>query len=139
MRFSQFYLPTQKNAPKETVAVSHKLMLQAGLIKQLASGLYTWLPLGLRVVKRVEAIVREEMEAIGGLEILMPMVQPLELWQESGRGSQYGKELLQFTDRHDNNFCLGPNNEEIIVDLVRNQLNSYKKLPVILYQIQNKF
>lgn len=139
MKLSKFYLPTQKNAPKEAVAASHRLMLQAGLIKQLASGLYSWLPLGMMVLRKVENVVRQEMNDIGALEIAMPMVQPLELWQESGRNAQYGKELLQFKDRHDNGFCLGPTHEEIIVDLVRNQLNSYKKLPLTLYQIQNKF
>lgn len=139
MKLSKFYLPTQKNAPKEAVAASHRLMLQAGLIKQLASGLYSWLPLGMMVLRKVENVVRQEMNDIGALEIAMPMVQPLELWRESGRNAQYGKELLQFKDRHDNSFCLGPTHEEIIVDLVRNQLNSYKKLPLTLYQIQNKF
>ncbi len=139
MKMSEFYLQTQKNTPKEAVAVSHKLMLQAGLIKQLASGLYSWLPLGVRVLRKVERIVKEEMEAIGALEIVMPIVQPIELWQLSGRDTQYGKELLQFHDRHNNIFCLGPTHEEIVVDLIKNHLNSYKKLPLILYQVQNKF
>jgi prolyl-tRNA synthetase len=139
MKMSEFYLQTQKNTPKEAVAVSHKLMLQAGLVKQLASGLYSWLPLGVRVLRKVEKIVKEEMEAIGALEIAMPIVQPIELWQLSGRDTQYGKELLQFHDRHDNIFCLGPTHEEIVVDLIKNHLNSYKKLPLILYQVQNKF
>lgn len=139
MKMSEFYLQTQKNTPKEAVAVSHKLMLQAGLVKQLASGLYSWLPLGVRVLRKVEKIVKEEMDAIGALEIAMPIVQPIELWQLSGRDTQYGKELLQFHDRHDNIFCLGPTHEEIVVDLIKNHLNSYKKLPLILYQVQNKF
>jgi prolyl-tRNA synthetase len=139
MKMSEFYLPTQKNTPKEAVATSHQLMLQAGLIKQVASGLYSWLPLGVRVLRKVETIVKQEMDAIGALEVVMPMVQPIELWKLSARDQQYGKELLQFHDRHDNVFCLGPTHEEIIVDLIKNQINSYKKLPLILYQIQNKF
>lgn len=139
MKMSEFYLVTEENSSKEAVTISHKLMLKAGLVKRLASGLYSWLPLGLKVLRKVEIVIREEMNAIGALEILMPMVQPLDLWHQSKREQQYGLELLKFHDRHNNSFCLGPTHEEIVVDLIKNQLNSYKKLPVILYQLQSKF
>ena len=139
MRTSQFLLATQKETPSDAVVVSHQLMLRAGMIRKLASGLYTWLPMGLRVLRKVEAIVREEMDAAGALEILMPGIQPAELWQESGRWVQYGPELMRLVDRHQRDFCLGPTHEEVITDLARNELNSYKQLPINMYQIQTKF
>ena len=139
MLLSRFFLPTLKETPADAELVSHRYMLRAGLIRKLASGLYSWLPLGLRVLRKVERIVRDEMVAAGAQELLMPMVQPAELWQESGRWEKYDKELLRLKDRHDRDFCLGPTHEEVIVDIVRNELNSYKQLPVTLYQIQTKF
>jgi len=139
MRVSGFFLSTQKEAPAEAELVSHRLMLRAGLIKRLASGLYSWMPLGLRVVRRIEAIVREEMNAAGALELLMPAVQPAELWQESGRWEQYGPELLRLKDRHQREFCVGPTHEEVVSDIVRREVKSYRQLPLNLYQIQTKF
>ncbi|HUL12802.1 MAG TPA: proline--tRNA ligase [Methylococcaceae bacterium] len=139
MRTSQFPLNTLKETPADAEIVSHQLMLRAGLIRKLAAGLYTWLPLGLRVLRKVERIVREEMERAGALEVLMPVVQPAELWQESGRWEQYGPELARLQDRHERNFCLGPTHEEIITDLARNEIKSYKQLPINYYQIQTKF
>jgi prolyl-tRNA synthetase len=139
MRASRFLIATLKESPSDAVAVSHQLMLRAGLIRQLASGLYTWLPLGLRVLRKVEAIVRDEMNNAGGQEVLMPVVQPAELWEESGRWEQYGPELLRISDRHTNSFCLGPTHEEVITDLIRGELKSYKQLPANFYQIQTKF
>ena len=139
MRASQFLLATVKETPADAVVVSHQLMLRAGMIRKLASGLYSWLPLGLRVLRKVERIVREEMDRSGAQEVLMPVVQPMELWQESGRAPAYGPELLRFTDRHNNAFCLGPTHEEVITDLARNELHSYKQLPMNFYQIQTKF
>ncbi len=139
MRTSEFPLHTLKEIPADAEVISHRLMLRAGLIRKLAAGLYTWLPLGLRVLRKIERIVREEMDRAGALEVLMPAVQPAELWQESGRWDQYGPELLRFKDRHERDFCFGPTHEEIITDLVRNELKSYKQLPVSLYQIQTKF
>jgi prolyl-tRNA synthetase len=139
MRVSRLFLSTLKEAPAEAELVSHRLMLRAGLIRRLASGLYSWLPLGLRVVRRVEAIVRQEIEAAGGTELLMPAVQPAELWQESGRWEQYGPELLRFKDRHQRDFCFGPTHEEVISDIVRREVKSYRQLPLNLYQIQTKF
>ncbi len=139
MRTSQYLLATQKEIPNDAVVISHQLMLRAGMIRKLASGLYTWLPMGLRVMRKVENIVREEMNAAGALEVLMPGIQPAELWQESGRWEQYGPELLRLKDRHDRDFCAGPTHEEVITDLARNELNSYKQLPINLYQIQTKF
>ncbi len=139
MRTSQFPLQTLKETPADAEIPSHRLMLRAGLIRKLASGLYVWLPLGLRVLRKVERIVREEMDRAGALELSMPVVQPAELWQESGRWEQYGPELLRFRDRHNREFCLGPTHEEIITDLARNQLKSYRQLPVNFYQIQTKF
>jgi len=139
VRTSLFPLQTQKEIPSEAEITSHQLMLRAGMIRRLASGLYTWLPLGLRVLRKVENIVREEMTKVNALEVLMPAVQPAELWQESGRWDQYGPELLRFTDRHNREFCFGPTHEEIITDLARNTLNSYKQLPITYYQIQTKF
>ena len=139
MRTSRFPLQTLKDTPADAEIVSHRLMLRAGLIRRLASGLYTWLPLGLRVLRKVEAIVRDEMERAGALEVLMPAVQPAELWQESGRWDKYGPELLRLKDRHQRDFCFGPTHEEIITDLARAELRSYRQLPVNFYQIQTKF
>ncbi|MCA1791722.1 MAG: proline--tRNA ligase, partial [Thioalkalivibrio sp.] len=139
MRVSQFPLNTLKETPAEAEVISHQLLLRAGYIRRLASGLYTWLPLGLRVLRRVENIVREEMDRAGALELLMPAIQPAELWQESGRWEQYGAELLRLQDRHQRDFCFGPTHEEVITDLVRREIRSYKQLPVNYYQIQTKF
>ncbi len=139
MKTSRFHLSTLKETPADAEIVSHQLMLRAGMIRRLASGLYTWLPLGLRVLRKVEAIVREEMNRAGALELLMPAVQPAELWQESGRWEQYGPELLRLTDRHGREFCFGPTHEEVITDLFRREIKSYKQLPVNFYQIQTKF
>lgn len=139
MRASKFLIATQKETPADAVVVSHQLMLRAGLIRKLASGLYNWLPLGLRVLRKVENIVREEMDKSGAQEVLMPVVQPAELWEESGRWQQYGPELLRISDRHSNPFCLGPTHEEVITDLIRTEISSYKQLPANFYQIQTKF
>ncbi len=139
MYLSKFQVTTLKETPADAEVTSHRLMLRAGLIRRLASGLYTWLPLGMRVLRKVENIVRQEMDKSGGLEVLMPAVQPAELWQESERWEQYGPELLRFHDRHGREFCFGPTHEEIITDLARRELNSYKQLPVTYYQIQTKF
>ncbi len=139
MRFSQFALTTLKEVPAEAEIVSHKLMLRAGLIRRLASGLFTWMPLGLRVLRKVESVVREEMDRAGALELLMPAVQPAELWEESGRWDQYGPLLLRMHDRHERAFCFGPTHEEVITDVARRELRSYKQLPVNYYQIQTKF
>ena len=139
MRTSQYLLATQKETPSDAVVISHQLMLRAGMIRKLASGLYTWLPMGLRIMRKVEAIVREEMNAAGALEVLMPSIQPAELWQESGRWEEYGPELLRLKDRNGREFCVGPTPEEVLTDLFRNELNSYKQLPINLYQIQTKF
>lgn len=139
MRTSQYFLPTLRDTPADAEIVSHKLMLRAGMIRKLASGIYTWLPLGLRVLKKVENIVREEMNRIGALELLMPAVQPAELWQETERWQRFGMELLKLEDRHKREFCIGPTHEEVITDLVRREVRSYKQLPLTLYQIQTKF
>ncbi len=139
MRTSNLLISTQREAPAEAETVSHKLMLRAGMVRQLASGIYTWLPIGLRVLRNVENIVREEMNRTGAQEILMPAVQPAELWQESGRWEKYGPELLRFLDRHDRHFCLGPTHEEIVTEMVRREVRSYKQLPATFYQIQTKF
>ena len=139
MRASQFLIATVKETPADAEVISHQLMLRAGMIRKLATGLYTWLPLGLRVLRKVENIVREEMNAAGAQEVLMPVVQPAELWQESGRWEQYGAELLRINDRHQREFCLGPTHEEVITDLIRNEIRSYKQLPANFYQIQTKF
>ncbi|TXH68289.1 MAG: proline--tRNA ligase [Thiothrix sp.] len=139
MRVSQFPLSTLRETPADAEVISHQLMLRAGLIRRTASGLYTWMPYGLRVLRKVEAIVREEMDKAGAVEVLMPAIQPAELWQESGRWEQYGPELLRVKDRHERDFCVGPTHEEIITDLMRRELNSYKQLPVNYYQIQTKF
>ncbi|MCW8959282.1 MAG: proline--tRNA ligase, partial [Gammaproteobacteria bacterium] len=139
MRASQYLIATVKETPADAEIISHQLMLKAGLIRKLASGLYTWLPMGLRILRKVEQIVREEMNRAGAQEILMPAVQPAELWQESGRWDAMGQEMLRMTDRHNREFCFGPTHEEIITDLVRNELRSYKQLPANFYQIQTKF
>jgi prolyl-tRNA synthetase len=139
MRLSSYPIGTLRDVPADAEVVSHQLMLRAGLIRRLASGMYTWLPMGLRVQRKVEAIVREEMNRAGAIELLMPMVQPAELWQESGRWDQFGPELLRIRDRHDRPFCLGPTHEEVITDIARRELKSHRQLPVNFYQIQTKF
>ncbi len=139
MRVSQFPLTTLKETPADAEVISHQLMLRAGLIRRLAAGLYTWSPLGLRILRKVEAVVREEMNRAGALEVLMPAVQPAELWQESGRWEKYGPELMRMRDRHNREFCFGPTHEEIITDYARRELKSYKQLPVCFYQVQTKF
>ncbi|HSQ05446.1 MAG TPA: proline--tRNA ligase, partial [Burkholderiales bacterium] len=139
MRASRYFLATLKEAPADAELISHKLMVRAGLIRRLAGGIYTWLPLGLRVVRKVEAIVREEMNRAGAIELFMPAVQPAELWQESGRWQKYGPELLRFKDRHERDFCIGPTHEEVVTDIARREIRSYRQLPVHLYQIQTKF
>ena len=139
MLFSKLLLPTLKDAPKEAEVISHKLMLRAGMVRKVASGIYTWLPLGLKVLRKIENIVREEMDASGAQEVLMPMVQPKELWNETNRWEKMGPELLRIKDRHERDFCLGPTHEEVITDLIRNNVKSYKELPLNIYQIQTKF
>lgn len=139
MLFSKLLIPTLKEAPQEAEIVSHKLMLRAGMIRKVASGVYTWLPLGLKVLRKVEGEVRTAMNNAGAQEVLMPMVQPKELWNETNRWEKMGKELLRFRDRHDRDFCLGPTHEEVITDLIRNNVRSYKELPINAYQIQTKF
>jgi prolyl-tRNA synthetase len=139
MRASQYLITTKKESPADAEVISHKLMLRAGMIRKVASGLYSWLPMGLRVFRKVEAIVREEMDRAGALELMMPVVQPADLWEESGRWGQFGPELLRIKDRHDREFCLGPTHEEVITDIIRNEINSYKQLPANFYQIQTKF
>ncbi len=139
MRYSNYFIPTLKDDPSDAEVVSHKLMIRGGMIRKLAAGIYNYLPLGLRLIGKVEAIVREEMNEAGAIELLMPAVLPGELWEESGRWNYYGKELLRFKDRADREFCIGPTHEEIITDIVRRDISSYKQLPVNLYQIQTKF
>ena len=139
MRASQFLLNTLKETPADAELISHQLMLRSGMIRRLASGLYSWLPLGLRVLQKVEAIVREEMNKVGGLQLLMPSIQPAELWQKSGRWELYGPELLRVKDRHQREFCIGPTHEEVITDLIRNEIRSYRQLPATFYQVQTKF
>ena len=139
MRMSKLYAPTLKEDPADAEIASHKLMLRAGMIRKTASGVYTFLPLGYKVLSKVENIVREEMDKIGAQEIMMPALQPAELWHESGRWNDYGPELMRLVDRHDHGFCLGPTHEELITSLIRNELRSYKELPCTLYQIQVKF
>ena len=138
MRTSQFLIATQKETPTDAEVISHQLMLRAGLIRKLAAGLYSWLPLGLRVLRKVECIVRQEMDAAGAQEVSMPVLQPAELWQESGRWEKYGPELLRVRDRHQREFCLGPTHEEVITRLVSDEIKSYKQLPLNFYQIQTK-
>ncbi len=139
MRYSTYFIPTQKEVPADAEIISHQLMVRAGMIRKLTSGIYTYLPAGLRSIRKVENIVREEMNRAGAIEILMPAVQPAELWQESGRWEYYGRELLRFKDRHDREACFGPTHEEVITDLVRKEIHSYKQMPINLYQIQTKF
>jgi prolyl-tRNA synthetase len=139
MRVSQFFLSTLKEAPAEAELTSHRLMLRAGLIRKLGSGLYTWMPLGLRVLRKVEAIVRDEMNRAGSVELFMPAVQPAELWQETGRWAVFGPQMLKIRDRHDRDFCFGPTHEEVITDIARREIRSYRQLPVNFYQIQTKF
>ena len=139
MRVSQFFLSTLKEAPSEAELVSHRLMLRAGFIKRLGAGLYTWMPLGLRVLRKVEAVVRDEMNKVGALELLMPAVQPAELWQETGRWEVFGPQMLKIKDRHQRDFCFGPTHEEVITDIARREIKSYRQLPLNFYQIQTKF
>jgi prolyl-tRNA synthetase len=139
MRVSQFFLSTLKEAPAEAELVSHKLMMRAGMIRKLGSGLYTWLPLGLRVLRRIENIVRQEMNRAGAVELLMPAVQPAELWQESGRWEVFGPQMLKIKDRHERDYCFGPTHEEVVTDIARREIRSYRQLPLNLYQIQTKF
>ena len=139
MLLSKLLLPTLKDVPQEAEVISHKLMLRSGMIRKVASGIYTWLPLGLKVLKKVENIVREEMNASGAQEVFMPMVQPKELWEETSRWEKMGPELLRIKDRHERDFCLGPTHEEVITDIIRNNVKSYKELPLNIYQIQTKF
>jgi prolyl-tRNA synthetase len=139
MRMSEYFLPTVKELPSEAEVISHKLMIRAGMIRKIASGIYTYLPMGLKVLRKIENIIREEMDRAGALEVLMPSVQPKELWEETGRWNFYGKELLRFKDRMGRDFCYGPTHEEVITDLVRNHVKSYRELPLNLYQIQTKF
>ena len=138
MRTTETLLATLREAPADAEVISHQLLLRAGMIRKVAAGIYNWLPLGLRVLRRVEAIVREEMDASGAREVLLSGVQPAELWQESARWEEYGPELLRFQDRHKRDFCLGPTHEEIITDLIRHEIRSYKQLPANFYQIQTK-
>src|ERR1700733_3124784 len=139
MRLSAYPINTLKETPAEAEVLSHQLMLRAGLIRRLAAGLYSWLPMGLRTLQKVERIVREEMNRAGAFEMVMPVVQPAELWQESGRWKDYGPELLRFEDRHERDFVAGPTHEEVITDIARRELKSYRQLPVNFYQIQTKF
>ena len=139
MRTSRTFIATVKEAPADAELVSHQLLIRAGMIRRLAAGIYTWMPLGLRVVRKIEAIVREEMNRAGALELSMPLVQPAELWQESGRWGDYGPELLRFKDRHERDFVIQPTSEEAITDIARAELRSYRRLPVHFYQIQGKF
>lgn len=139
MRYSEMFLPTGREVPSDAEIISHQLMMRAGMLKKIASGIYSYLPLGYRVIRKVEQIIREEMNRAGAQEVFMPMVQPAELWQESGRWVHYGKELLRFKDRHDRDYCLGPTHEEVITDMVRHEIKTYRQLPKNLYQIQTKF
>jgi prolyl-tRNA synthetase len=139
MKTSKFFISTQKEVPAEAEIASHRLMLRAGLIRRLAAGIYTWLPLGLKVLQKVEAIIRDEMNRAGAVQLVMPVVQPAEIWQESGRWQAYGPELLRFKDRHERDFVLQPTSEEVITDIARSELKSYRRLPVHFYQIQTKF
>ncbi len=139
MRYSSYFIPTKKEVPADAEIISHQLMVRAGMIRKLTSGIYNYLPVGLRSIRKVEDIVRQEMNRAGAIEVLMPAVQPAELWRESGRWEYYGRELLRFKDRHDRDACMGPTHEEVITDLVRKEIHSYKQMPVNLYQIQTKF
>ena len=137
MRASQFHLSTTRETPSDAEIASHQLMLRGGYIRRLGSGLYSWMPIGIRVLRKIEAIVRDEMNKAGALEVLMPSVQPADLWEESGRWSKFGSELLRLTDRHNREFCIGPTHEEVITDIARRDIKSYKQLPLNFYQIQN--
>ncbi len=139
MRISQFFVSTLKEAPAEAELISHQLMLRAGFIRRLGSGLYSWMPMGLRVLRKVEAVVREEMDRSGGIEVLMPAVVPAELWMETGRWDKFGPQMLKIKDRHDRDFCFGPTHEEVITDIARREIRSYRQLPINFYQIQTKF
>ncbi|MGI9130253.1 MAG: proline--tRNA ligase, partial [Candidatus Methylopumilus sp.] len=139
MLASKFYISTLKEAPSEAELISHKLMIRAGFIKRLGSGLYSWMPLGLKVLRKIEAIVRDEMNKAGAVELLMPAIQPAELWEETGRWALFGPQMLKIKDRHDRNFCFGPTHEEVVTDIARKEINSYKQLPINFYQIQTKF
>ena len=139
MRYSRSLIPTLKENPADAEVISHKLMVRAGMLRQLARGIYDLLPLGLRAVRKVERLVREEMDRTGAQEILMPAVCPAELWRETGRWDHYGKELLRFQDRHERDFCFGPTHEEVVTDIVRREVRSYRDLPLTLYQVQTKF
>lgn len=139
MKASKFYISTFKEAPSDADLISHQLMIRAGLIKRLGSGLYTWMPMGLKILKKIENIIRHEMNEVGGVELLMPAIQPAELWEETGRWDVFGPQMLKINDRHNRPFCFGPTHEEVITDIVRNELNSYKQLPKNFYQIQMKF
>src|SRR5512136_1652158 len=139
MRYSEMFLPTVREVPSDAEIVSHQLMIRAGMIRKLTSGIYTYLPIGFRVIQKLGRIIREEMNRAGAQEVFMPTVQPRELWEESGRWSLYGKELLRFKDRNDRECCLGPTHEEVITDLVRNEIKTYRQLPKNIYQIQTKF
>src|ERR671924_459990 len=139
MRRSQLFLPTIRDVPAEAEVISHQLMLRAGMIRRVAAGIYSYLPFGYRVIQKVSQIIREEMNRAGGQEVFLPALQPGELWQESGRWEVYGKELMRLKDRHERDFCLGPTHEEVITDLVRREIRSYRQLPLMLYQIQTKF
>src|SRR3984957_3113822 len=139
MRLSQYPINTVKETPSEAEIISHQLMLRAGMIRRIAAGIYSWLPFGLRALRKVEAIVREEMNRAGAFELLMPAIQPAELWQESGRWNEYGPELLRLKDRHERDFVVGPTHEEVITDIARREIKSYRQLPVNFYQVQTKF
>jgi prolyl-tRNA synthetase len=139
MRYSKYLAPTLKEVPADAVVISHILMLRSGMIRKLASGIYNYLPLALRTIHKIETIIREEMDKTGAIELLLPTVQPKELWEESGRWGYYGPELLRFKDRKDADYCLGPTHEEVITHIVKNEVRSYKELPLTLYQIQTKF
>src|SRR5689334_6075661 len=139
MRYTEYFIPTVKETPADAEVISHQLMLRAGMVRRLAAGVYNYLPLGLRSIRKVENIVREEMNRAGAIELLMPSVQPAELWQESGRWIKYGPELLRFKDRRQSDFVLGPTHEEVVTDIARNQIKSYRQLPVNFYQVQTKF
>ena len=139
MKASNFYISTLKEAPAEAELISHQLMIRAGLVKRLGSGLYSWMPIGLRVLKKIETIIREEMNKAGAIELLMPAIQPSDLWKETGRWDVFGPQMLKINDRHDRSFCFGPTHEEVITDIIRNEINSYKQLPINFYQIQTKF
>jgi len=139
MRASQFHFSITKEMPADAEIASHQLMLRTGMVKRLGSGLYTWMPLGLRVIRKIEQIVREEMNRCGAIELIMPSIQPAEIWKDSGRWEKYGPELLRLKDRHDRDYCVGPTHEEVIADIARRDIRSYRQLPICFYQVQTKF